>query len=205
MRTGKKIEPKPRGRPKSYDREAALAAALGLFTKHGYSATSLDMISDTTGMKRPSLYAAFGPKKAIYRESLRFFQKRLRLRLGGILYGGNRLRVDLVRFFEAVITEYSTVGCATLCTATAEAVEDQDIRGDLRSTILKMDRYLMRRFRLAAESGEFDPEKVEAAGKAVVCLLHSVAIRTRAGIDERTVKETVEEVLSVILSGKLTG
>ena len=60
-----------RGRPRAYEPEAALAAALGEFRRRGYTATSLDHLSEATGMARPSLYAAFGNKLEIYRQAVR--------------------------------------------------------------------------------------------------------------------------------------
>ena len=63
-------EPKRRGRPRDYDRQAALQRATDAFWKSGYSGTSLDSLTTATGMNPPSLYAAFGNKRALYLESL---------------------------------------------------------------------------------------------------------------------------------------
>ena len=62
--------PKKRGRPRSYDPETALARAAAVFWKAGYAGTSLDDLSQATGMNRPSLYAAFGDKRDLYLKTL---------------------------------------------------------------------------------------------------------------------------------------
>ena len=49
---------RPRGRPRQYDPERALADAAKVFWKKGYAGTSLDDLAAATGMNRPSLYAA---------------------------------------------------------------------------------------------------------------------------------------------------
>src|SRR5215813_9734022 len=59
-----------RGRPRAYDPDTALARAMAAFWDTGYSATSLDDLSAATGMNRPSLCAAFGDKRALYRKAL---------------------------------------------------------------------------------------------------------------------------------------
>src|SRR5215472_16931180 len=59
-----------RGRPRAYDPEEALAQARDAFWDGGYTGTSLDDLSDATGMNRPSLYGAFGDKRALYLETL---------------------------------------------------------------------------------------------------------------------------------------
>src|ERR1700723_3169252 len=68
-------QPLRRGRPRQYDPDQALAKAAAAFWKGGYSGTSLDEISAATGMNRPSLYAAFGDKRALYLEALAQYWK----------------------------------------------------------------------------------------------------------------------------------
>ena len=59
-----------RGRPRAYDPTTALTGARDAFWRHGYSATSLDVLSDATDMNRPSMYAAFGDKRSLYLQTL---------------------------------------------------------------------------------------------------------------------------------------
>jgi AcrR family transcriptional regulator len=62
-----------RGRPRAFDREAALAAATRLFWRKGYEATSISDLTEAMQIGSPSLYAAFGSKEALYREALRHY------------------------------------------------------------------------------------------------------------------------------------
>lgn len=59
-----------RGRPRAFDREAALARATELFWRKGYEATSIADLTAAMGIGSPSLYAAFGSKEALYVEAL---------------------------------------------------------------------------------------------------------------------------------------
>ena len=68
------ITPKtPRGRPRSFDRDAALGAATRLFWQKGFAATSIADLTEAMGIGAPSLYAAFGSKEALYAEALRHY------------------------------------------------------------------------------------------------------------------------------------
>ncbi|QPF93456.1 TetR/AcrR family transcriptional regulator [Bradyrhizobium commune] len=54
------------GRPREFDREAALEAAMVLFWRKGYASASMNDLCDAMGVRSPSLYAAFESKEALY-------------------------------------------------------------------------------------------------------------------------------------------
>jgi AcrR family transcriptional regulator len=58
------------GRPREFDRKAALEAAMLLFWRKGFAATSMNDLCDVMGVRSPSLYAAFGSKEALYFEAI---------------------------------------------------------------------------------------------------------------------------------------
>lgn len=62
--------PKSRGRPRTFDRETALDAAVDMFWRHGYEGTSIADLTAAMGVTPPTLYAAFGSKEDLYREAL---------------------------------------------------------------------------------------------------------------------------------------
>lgn len=64
-----------RGRPRAFDREAALVAAMRLFWRKGFAATSMADLTEAMGIGSPSLYAAFGSKEALYREALGYYSE----------------------------------------------------------------------------------------------------------------------------------
>lgn len=66
-------ERRSRGRPRQFDREAALAQATRLFWARGYEATSIAELTSAMGIGAPSLYGAFGSKEALYAEAIRYY------------------------------------------------------------------------------------------------------------------------------------
>ncbi len=62
-----------RGRPRSFDRAAALRRAMKVFWEHGYAGASLADLTKAMEINAPSLYAAFGCKEALFREAVELY------------------------------------------------------------------------------------------------------------------------------------
>src|SRR5580704_2459549 len=65
----------PLGRPRAFDTEEALDRAMKVFWRKGYLGTSLSDLTNAMGINRPSLYAAFGNKKSLFRKALDRYAK----------------------------------------------------------------------------------------------------------------------------------
>src|SRR6187431_1516924 len=64
----------PRGRPREFDVEEALSAALRVFWEKGYDNASLTDLTEAMGITRPSLYAAFGNKEELFKRALDLYE-----------------------------------------------------------------------------------------------------------------------------------
>ena len=66
------------GRPRSFDRDEALAVAVEQFWREGYEGTSVASLTAAMGVSPPSLYAAFGDKHRLFEEaSAAYFRRTL--------------------------------------------------------------------------------------------------------------------------------
>ena len=64
-----------RGRPRIFDEEQALDAALGVFWRSGYQGASLAELTHAMGISKPSLYAAFGNKEKLFLTALQRYRE----------------------------------------------------------------------------------------------------------------------------------
>lgn len=182
-----KTERRPRGRPREYDPERALSLAMEAFWLGGYSGTSLDSLSARTGMNRPSLYSAFGDKRALYLSTLDRYTADAAEAMRESLGFDAPLREGLANLYRQAISFYvprknAARGCFLIGTAAVEAMSDKEIRTKLRHALRRFDAVLEERFRYARARGELnrhaDPAELAVLASAV---LHTLAIRARAG------------------------
>ena len=124
---------KPRGRPLSFDRDAALETAMHVFWERGYEAASISDLTSAMGITPPSLYTAFGDKEQLFLEAIE------RYALGYGSAGARALdeeptaRGAIERWLLEAANELTQPchpkGCmvvmaATNCSAAAERVQD---------------------------------------------------------------------------------
>ena len=124
---------KPRGRPLSFDRDAALETAMHVFWERGYEAASISDLTSAMGITPPSLYTAFGDKEQLFLEAIE------RYALGYGSAGVRALKEEptarsaIERWLMEAANELTQPchpkGCmvvmaATNCSAAAERVQD---------------------------------------------------------------------------------
>jgi AcrR family transcriptional regulator len=205
MAQNKPGEGKVRGRPRAYDPQMALQQALGVFWNTGYSGASLDSIASAAGMNRPSLYAAFGDKHALYIKALDQYWETAHSAMRAALVDSSlTLEQALNSFYEGQLAIYFSGdgqprGCFAIGTATTEAVEDPQIRDLLAARLGQLDADLEARLQTAIDTGELKPG-TDPATLAVLAssLLHSISIRARAGKSREQLTGLVRNAVSVI-------
>ena len=198
-------EPKRRGRPRAYEPDVALGKALDLFRKQGFAATSLDDLSEATGMNRPSLYGAFGDKRELYIKSYQRYREEARASMAAIFREEMPVRQRLERIFASALNIYLSGetgprGCFTVVTAASEAVGDPEIRAMVIEGLSELDKAFASCFRRAREKGEL-PESADPAVLAQIASapVHSIAIRSRARVPRKELEAIVKGAIDVMV------
>jgi len=99
-----------RGRPRAFDRDAALELAMGVFWAEGYGHASIPLLTDAMGISAQSLYAAFGSKEELYRETV----ERYRTSVGGFITRAMEEEKEVLAAMERLLREAAV---AFTCTA----------------------------------------------------------------------------------------
>jgi AcrR family transcriptional regulator len=201
-----KAESRRLGRPPEYDRDVALERATEAFWDAGFSGTSLDDLSARMGMNRPSLYAAFGDKQALYLKTLESYRAGRRAAIAAALGSGRPLRDALRAIYARMVDrflagEHGARGCYLVGTAVTEAVENPGVREMLSGSVRELDEGFRAAFSAAQARGELgkqaDPGALAMFASAVV---HTLALRARAGQPRAVLREVAESAVKLICS-----
>ena len=183
---------RPRGRPRSFDKDEVLDKARALFWNRGYAATSLDDLAAATGLNRPSLYAAFGDKHALYMAALQRSAREGTAALAAALQTKAPLRAILGVIFDRTVEIYrrgevGQRGCFLIGTAVTQAVDDPAARALLAGYIADTDAMFAARFE--AQHDQLAPGVTPAAAGAMAsATFHTLAVRARTGAGEAELK-----------------
>jgi len=204
-------EPKRRGRPRAYDPERALTRARRVFWDEGYAASSLDALGAAMAMNRPSLYGAFGDKEALYLKTLEGYRDRSLEALRGALDPARPLRACLASVYAKSIEiylagEHGARGCYLIGTATSESVRQPAVRRILRESLHDFERAIADRLRLAVEKGELARRAdVTALSRLASAVMHSLAVRARAGEQRSTLEAIARSGVDMICGPEKRG
>lgn len=184
-----------RGRPRAFDREAALDAATRLFWKKGYSATSIADLAEAMGIGSPSLYAAFGSKEQLYAEALDHYQRENEATAWGRFLAADTAR-DAVKFFlmdSAAGLSQAVAGC--MVTLSSVGCEGNAQLGELvlsaRHTAFER---LEARLQRGVGDGEIPAEvDIRALARFVQSVQNGMSILARDGVT-RTELESIAEI-----------
>jgi AcrR family transcriptional regulator len=174
------------GRPREFDRNAALEAATFVFWRKGFAAASMNDLCDAMGVRSPSLYAAFGSKEALYLEAVEHYVQTQGPPIWGRLAEGLTARAGIENLLMAA-SEILPKSRATPagCMAALAAVGDEwqaAIARVVRKVRLEMLGTLRRRLETAVASGELPASTdVDGLSRFYLSTYQGMAIQARDG------------------------
>jgi AcrR family transcriptional regulator len=174
------------GRPREFDRDAALEAAMLLFWRKGFAMTSMNDLCMAMGIRSPSLYAAFGSKEGLYLETLEHYVRTVGPSVWDGLAGGATARASVESLLCAA-TESLPKSRATPagCMVALGGVGDEwppAIANVVRKVRLQMLDSLRARLRAAAAEGELPASTdIENLSRFYLSVFEGMAIQARDG------------------------
>jgi AcrR family transcriptional regulator len=187
------------GRPREFDPDEALDRALDVFWRKGYEGTTIPDLTEAMGINRPSLYAAFGNKEALFRKAVE------RYAAGPAAYvrealGEPTARAVAERLLGGAVGlltgPANPRGCLVVHGALAcgEAVES--VRRELAAKRLAVETAVRERFERAVADGDL-PADTDAADLAryVATVIHGMSVQATGGASREELLRVVEMAL----------
>lgn len=175
-----------KGRPRAFDRDAALDAAMRLFWRKGFTATSMADLTSAMGIGAPSLYAAFGNKEALYRAAL----ERFGAFQGRLIWGA----FDAAPSARAAVESVLAASAAALpggegppgCMVTLSAAADEDCSDELRGLVRGARAFGLVRLRARLDRAVAEGEiaagaDVDRIARFYICVQQGMSIQARDG------------------------
>lgn len=180
-----------RGRPRSFDRTAALRQAMEVFWQKGYDNASMADLTAAMGLNPPSLYAAFGSKEGLFREAVAFYAETEGKGIWEEIAKAPTAREAVAHLLEATALAYTSGpeprGCLIVLGAPQPECASPAIRDDLKKRRLDGVRILEERLERAVTDGEI-PNHADCAAIAnfYATVQHGLSIRARDGASRET-------------------
>jgi AcrR family transcriptional regulator len=174
------------GRPRGFDRDAALEAAMLLFWRKGFAATSMSDLCDAMGISSPSLYAAFGSKEALYLEAVEYYARTIGPPVWDKLAEGATARAGienlLIAWTESLPKSRATpAGCMALLAAVGDEWPATIVRV-VKKVRLEMLGTLRSRLETAVAKGELPASTdIDGLSRFYLSVFQGMAVQAKDG------------------------
>jgi len=188
-----------RGRPREFDVEEALAAALRVFWEKGYDGASMTDLTEAMGVTRPSLYAAFGNKEELFKRALDLYECEKLAYVRSALDAPSGRGV-VQRLLEGTIQNITSdcPGCLGVIASVSCGSKDSPIQQDVRSRAQSSRSALVERMQRAIDDGDFTlPVGAEAMTQYLMAVLQGISVQAGAGASREQLQQVADATLAV--------
>ncbi|SRR6266498_1734343 len=191
-----------RGRPRSFNTEKALDGALRVFWRKGYEGAPLSDLTRAMGINRPSLYAAFGDKEALFRKALDRYMN------AHACYVQGALKEPTARAFaerlllgaaESMCGSGNPSGCLLVQGALASGREADPVRRELVSRRKAGETAVRQRLKRAKAEGDLPSSSDPAAlARYLATVTQGMAVQAASGASQNDLRRVAETALRAL-------
>lgn len=188
-------------RPRSFDPDEVLDLARDVFWKNGFQGTSLDDITAATGLSKPSLYAAFGDKNALFLNILERYHARIVAHAERVINDGPSAREAIQRWLTGFVPRCSGVkgsrGCLSVNISAESVFAEKEIRSRVEAFNRRLEELLRKRLRADRTqfSDSFDPD---ATAHTIIAVYLGLMVLAKDAPDAAGVRATLDQVIKLL-------
>jgi AcrR family transcriptional regulator len=178
-----------RGRPREFDVEVALGAALRVFWTKGYEGASLTDLTEAMQITRPSLYAAFGNKEALFKQALDLYETEKLSYVGAALAAETARGVASNLLYGAIDTV--TGGDCRGCMGVIASVACQSVEESSRNAMIA-------RMQRAIDEGDFAaPVEAEAITRYLMAVMQGMSVQAGSGASREQLQQVADATMAI--------
>ncbi|HEU4776488.1 MAG TPA: TetR/AcrR family transcriptional regulator [Telluria sp.] len=193
-----------RGRPRTFDIDFALDRAVEVFWKHGFQDASMHELTEAMGLSKPSLYAAFGDKEALYLKTLERYVQLLIERHAAALNDeadGRRAVEGFLRSLAKMLADPALPGGCFIINGTADcggSTIPATVELALRAALQGSEMMVLERLVRAQREGDL-PEAAmpEALAAMFGSLIAGLAVLAKSGASEAKLNTVIDTAMAV--------
>lgn len=191
------------GRIREFDEEKVLDAAMQLFWEKGYEATSLSDLTSRMGIQRPSIYSAFGDKKALFEAALRKYTMSRATDVRTRLQSNPSVKEAFCAFFEDVIaeeyTEVPSRGCFCINTMVELAPHDEKFEILTREHQMYLSVIFQETIERGIQSGELETSiNAKDLSQALIVSLIGLTVIMKSRPNRSFVDNSIKVILTLL-------
>ena len=194
------------GRPRAFDKNEALAAAMKVFWLKGYDGASMKDLTTAMKINSPSLYSVFGDKHALYLASIDNYTKNNPRSPLVIFESEPDIAKAIGAFMKAALdtatkNEFGTLGCFLSSSVATTAGVVEGVQEKLNTAILEADSRLINRFEIEKKKGILPQDfPSDERARLMFDLRQGYTFRARAGFKSESMEKDLNFRISMILS-----
>lgn len=190
-----------RGRPRTFDRDQALARAMEVFWAKGFEGASMTDLTSAMGIASPSLYAAFGSKEALFREAVALYIATEGTEIWRAVTTATTAYGAIEGYLMATARVFSRsnkpTGCLVVLSALHASEENEAVREVLithrRQNVMELAQQLSRGVATGEIAATVD---LEAVARFYVTIQQGMSIQARDGADRKTLEAIARSALA---------
>lgn len=190
------------GRPRQFDEQQALDAAMHVFWKRGFEAASIDELLDAMRLNAGSLYSTFGDKRKLFEKAFQNYVSQLFAASSETLNGPGTPLENLRTFVAGwgdISARTDSRGCLLSHTIIEFARTDDPILSEAVKLMTKIQRAFEKSLRAAKRTGELPAEtNTKDLAAFLMSTAHGLSVLARSGADEEVIRGVVRTALTLL-------
>ncbi len=190
-------------RPREFNEDQVLDAAMHLFWVKGYPGTSMQDIVDATGLQGPSIYNAYGNKRSLFNVVLARYSEQVMVRFVKTIEDAPTARSAIERLLKAIVKQHfdpaTPAGCLVGLAAQECRLHDTDTQAAVAKEFRKLDDAICARLSKDKSEGEFsDDLDPRGTSTAIVSICAGLLTLGRGNYSKHALQRATRAVASLL-------